>query len=83
MNMMMMLQETVDRYPENTAIIYDGKKIYYKDLNRFVDALAYHLNALGIKKGDKVAIMLSNCPEFIISYFAAIFSKSLSGGKIR
>jgi len=72
MNMMMMLQETVDRYPENTAIIYDGKKIYYKDLNRFVDALAYHLNALGIKKGDKVAIMLSNCPEFIISYFAAL-----------
>jgi long-chain acyl-CoA synthetase len=68
----MMLQETAERYPENTAIIYDGKRIFYKDLNRFVDALAYHLKGLGVNKGDKVAIMLSNCPEFIISYFAAL-----------
>ncbi len=67
-----MLQETASRYPDNPAIIYEGKRICYKELNGFVDALAYHLKGLGIKKGDKVAIMLSNCPEFIISYFAAL-----------
>jgi long-chain acyl-CoA synthetase len=72
MNMERMLQESAERYPENTAVIYEGKRISYKNLNQFVDALAHHLKELGIQKGDKVAIMLSNCPEFIISYFAAL-----------
>jgi long-chain acyl-CoA synthetase len=72
MNMERMLQETTERYPENPAIIYEDKRISYKNLNQFVEALAHHLTGLGIQKGDKVAIMLSNCPEFIISYFAAL-----------
>ncbi|MHB8137164.1 MAG: AMP-binding protein [Smithellaceae bacterium] len=72
MSMERMLQETTARCPENTAIIYEGKKISYHDLNRFVEALACHLQGLGIQKSDKVAIMLGNCPEFIISYFAAL-----------
>lgn len=70
--MLKLLQETAVRYPENVAIIYEGKRIYYKELNAFVDGLAHHLKGLSIKKGDKVAIMLPNCPEFIISYFAAL-----------
>lgn len=67
-----LLQETTQRYPENPAIIYEGKRISYQDLNQFVEALAHHLQGLGVRKGDKVAIMLANCPEFIISYFAAL-----------
>lgn len=70
--MLRLLQETERRYPENPAIIHEGKRISYKELNRFVEALACHLQGLGIQKGDKVAIMLANCPEFIISYFAAL-----------
>ena len=72
MNMGRMLQETTEHYPENPAIIYEGKRISYKNLNQFVEALAHHLQGLGIRKDDKVAIMLSNCPEFVISYFAAL-----------
>ncbi len=67
-----MLQESADCYPENPAIIYEGKRLSYKNLNQFVEALAHHLQGLSIQKGDKVAVMLSNCPEFIISYFAAL-----------
>ena len=63
MNMLRLLQETERRYPENPAIIHEGKRISYKELNRFVEALACHLQGLGIQKGDKVAIMLANCPE--------------------
>jgi long-chain acyl-CoA synthetase len=72
MTMEKMLQETAACYPENTAIIHEGKPISYKNLNRFIEALAGHLQGLGIRKGDNVAIMLSNCPEFVISYFAAL-----------
>ena len=72
MNMETMLQKTTERYPDNPALIYESKQISYKDLNQFVEALACHMQGLGIRKGDKVAIMLSNCPEFVISYFAAL-----------
>ena len=72
MNMVRMLQETTERYPGNPAIIYEGKQISYEKLNQFVEVLAHHLQELGVSKGDKVALMLSNCPEFVISYFAAL-----------
>jgi len=70
--MVRMLQETTARYPENPAVIHEGKQITYEDLNQFVEALARHLQEMGVHKGDKVAIMLGNCPEFVISYFAAL-----------
>ncbi|MEE9914132.1 MAG: AMP-binding protein [Deltaproteobacteria bacterium] len=72
MNMVRMLQETTERYPENPAVIHEGRPISYRDLNRFVEALAGHLQKLGVGKGDKVALMLPNSPEFVISYFAAL-----------
>ncbi|MFO7570840.1 MAG: AMP-binding protein [Smithellaceae bacterium] len=72
MNMERMLQETTARYPENIAIIYEGTSFTYQELDRFVDALAFHLQDQGVRKGDKVAIMLGNCPEFVITYFAAL-----------
>ncbi|MRR16666.1 MAG: long-chain fatty acid--CoA ligase [Deltaproteobacteria bacterium] len=72
MNMVRMLQETTERYPENPAVIFDGQQITYKDLNRYVEALARHLQELGVVKGNQIAILLGNCPEFVISYFAAL-----------
>ncbi len=65
-----MLEESATRYAKNAATIYDGKVMTYEALNRAVNALGNELGSLGIKKGDKVAVMLSNCPEFVISYFA-------------
>ena len=41
----------------------------YRELNRAACALGNHLRSLGLGKGDKVALMLPNCPEFIIAYF--------------
>jgi long-chain acyl-CoA synthetase len=65
-----MLEESAHRYPNNAATIYDGKSLTYEALHSAVNALGNELRSLGIQKGDKVAIMLPNCPEFVISYFA-------------
>jgi long-chain acyl-CoA synthetase len=65
-----MLEESCKRYAKNAATVYDGKVMTYEALNRAVNALGNELKSLGITKGDKVAVMLSNCPEFVISYFA-------------
>jgi long-chain acyl-CoA synthetase len=65
-----MLEKSVKKYADRVALIYNEKKITYRELNASVNAVSNHLQRLGIKKGDQVALMLPNCPEFVISYFA-------------
>lgn len=64
------LDDSADAYPNQVAIDYLGKKIRYRELREYVDRLANALAGLGIKKGDKVATILPNCPQCIISDFA-------------
>jgi len=65
-----MLNDVNILYAKRTALINDGKRLTYEELNRAVNSLANRLRDLGVAKGDRVAIMLPNIPEFIISYFA-------------
>ena len=64
-----MLAESAGQFAENVAVIHGERKITYRELNRAACALGNHLRALGLGKGDKVALMLPNCPEFVIAYF--------------
>jgi len=64
------LDESAEAYPNQVAIDYLGKKITYSELRDYVDRLSNALAELGIKKGDKVATILPNCPQCIISDFA-------------
>jgi long-chain acyl-CoA synthetase len=66
-----MLEESCRDYGERVALIHEGKKLTYSELNHAVNAVGNLLRTLGVQKEDKVAIMLPNCPEFVISYFAA------------
>ena len=65
-----MLEESAGRYAERVALVHGERRITYGELNRAACALGNHLRLLGLGKGDKVAIMLPNCPEFVIAYFA-------------
>lgn len=64
-----MLAQSAETYAEMVAVIHGGRKMLYRELEAAACALANHLKSEGLGKGDKVAIMLPNCPEFIISYF--------------
>jgi len=64
------LDESAEAYPNQVAIDYLGKKIRYGELREYIDRLSNALAGLGIKKGDKVATILPNCPQCIISDFA-------------
>jgi len=66
-----MLEESCRGFPEHVALIQEGRRLTYTDLNRAVNALGNRLREAGLQKGDKIAVMLPNCPEFVISYFAA------------
>jgi long-chain acyl-CoA synthetase len=66
------LEATARKYPDLTALIFKDAKISFRDYNAAVDRLAAALQGLGVKKGDRVAIHLPNCPQFPISYYAVL-----------
>ncbi len=66
------LEETARKYPDGTATIFLNHKIPYKELNELADRFAAALQQLGVKKGDRVAIYMANCPQFVASYYGAL-----------
>ena len=60
------------KYGRKTAVIFYGKKISYDDLKDHINRFAAALADLGVKKGDTVALYLLNCPQYFITYFAAL-----------
>ncbi len=67
-----LLKEAAEKHPDAVAIIFEGYKMRYKELDEAVDRLATALQDLGVRKGDKVAIFLPNCPQFVIAYYAIL-----------
>ena len=67
-----LLRDTASRYPDNIALIRDNRTWTYSEFLQEVQALGNHLRGLGIGKGDHVALMLPNGPEFPVSYFAVV-----------
>lgn len=59
-------------YPRKNAIHFMGKNITYKELYDYVQRVAKYMYDLGIKKGDRVAIMLPNCPQSVICFYAVL-----------
>lgn len=60
------------RFAGKPAIIFYGNEITYKELKDLVWKAAGGLRKLGVQKGDRVYLALENCPQFIISYYAAM-----------
>jgi len=60
------------KYAKNTALIYYGNNISYKKLKLMIDSFATALAAMGVSKGDKVALYLLNCPQYVIAYFGVL-----------
>jgi len=61
-----------NQYGERTATIFYGAEMSYRDLRAHSVRLATALDALGIRPGDRVGIMLPNCPQFFIAFYAIL-----------
>ena len=64
------LDNAAENYPGQTAILFEGKEIKYRQSKALVDRLASGLTKLGVEKGDRVCFFLPNCIEFILSDWA-------------
>jgi len=67
-----LFDQMAEKYSKKVALIFYGKKISYQELKEATNRFAAALNDLGVKKGDTVALYLLNCPQYVISYFAAL-----------
>ncbi|MEZ4771167.1 MAG: long-chain fatty acid--CoA ligase [Caldilineales bacterium] len=63
------MQETVKDRPYQTAMIYKGTSISYNRLDELSNAFANALISMGVKKGDRVALVMPNIPQFVIAEF--------------
>lgn len=65
------LREAAFRWPDRPALLFKGTKTSYAKLEAQSNALATALREIGVKQGDRVAICLPNCPQFLVAEFAA------------
>ncbi|MDP3097694.1 MAG: AMP-binding protein [Syntrophales bacterium] len=70
MNLGQMLKVNAKKFPAKTAIKDKERSFTYPETNGRVNRLAGSLLSLGLKKGDKIAVLLENCPEIIEVYLA-------------
>ncbi len=68
-----LLGQTAAKYPKNTATEFFGAKLSYQDLWNQVLRFASALKDLGVEKGTRVGIMLPNCPQTVIAYYATLW----------
>jgi long-chain acyl-CoA synthetase len=64
--------EATDKWKDKTALVFYGRKMSYKELRDQADRFAAALADLGVKKGDKIALLLLNSPQFVIAYMGAL-----------
>lgn len=65
-----LIEKWAGQQPQKIFLYYADQKISYKQLFERVDSAANFLKSLGVKKGDRVALFLRNCPEFLCAWFA-------------
>ncbi|MGB9593175.1 MAG: long-chain-fatty-acid--CoA ligase [Anaerolineae bacterium] len=59
-------------YPQSPATIFFDAVLTYQELDALADRFAAGLQQMGVRKGDRVAIYLPNCPQFIIAYYGTL-----------
>jgi len=65
-----LFNEIADRFPDNEALVFGSERLTYRELRRRIDVCAKGLMKIGVKRGDHVAIWMTNSPEWIYVQFA-------------
>jgi len=66
------LEGSAERFPQKTALIHEGRRVAYEEINTQAKSLAHHLTKIGVSRGDRVALLFENCLEFVVSYYGSL-----------
>ncbi|WP_308799188.1 long-chain-fatty-acid--CoA ligase [Agromyces silvae] len=67
-----LIRESVEQYPDHVALEFFGRTTTYAELGAEIDRVAEGLRILGVQPGDPVAIVLPNCPQHIVAFYAVL-----------
>jgi acyl-CoA synthetase (AMP-forming)/AMP-acid ligase II len=65
-------KDVARKVPEKVALTFYGYNMTYKELDETIDQFAWGLIGLGVRKGDRVALFMHNCPQFVVSFFGVL-----------
>jgi len=66
------LEVSAARFPDKAAYIYVGKVLSFAELKRRAEHLAGWLQQAGVDHGDRVALYMQNCPQFVVAFYAVM-----------
>ena len=67
-----LMEESFSKYADRTAYSFMGKDVSYAETDKLSKAFAAYLQGLGLAKGDRVAAMMPNCPQYPIAVAAIL-----------
>ncbi|WP_166867134.1 long-chain-fatty-acid--CoA ligase [Salinibacterium sp. ZJ70] len=67
-----LIAESVEKYPDNVALEFFGRETTYAELGAQIRRAAEGLRRLGVKAGDRVALILPNCPQHVVAFYAVL-----------
>lgn len=70
MTLSTLISDRAKKIPDRICLWFGKRKITYSEIDSLVTLAAGGLQAMGLKTGERAAILMGNCPEYIISYFA-------------
>ena len=65
------VSDSARQKPDHPALLFEGAQLSYGELDRLISAFGKALESLGVKKGDRVALLLPNCPQMVIAQLGA------------
>lgn len=72
MNLADVVRDAAEDFPAKAALLFHGRPITFSDLDERVDRTAAALASLGVSKGDRVALVVGNVPEFVASFYGIL-----------
>jgi long-chain acyl-CoA synthetase len=64
------LRRNARNHPDRDAYIWYGQRISWRQMDDASDAVAAHLQGLGVQRGEPVALFMNNCPQYIVAHYA-------------
>ena len=63
---------SAQRYPNKSSMVFMGRQISFKELEKTAERIAAHLHQQGVRKGDRVILLMQNMPQLVMGYYAIL-----------
>lgn len=66
------LEQSAARFPDRPCTLFKGRVVTYREMNAQADRIAAGLVAMGVKKGDRIGLLVPNTPQFVMAFYGIL-----------